>query len=766
MNAALRNLLEKVFNMLKPTPINSAEAIFEPFWDPQLSGLPHWKIDPGEAHGLRVSQAWCWAGFEWARRPQEGPALRMSRRFGLDCGGYDLLMLSASLPAGAVLRLSAATDRGALFFEAPPSPGAKKEHFIPLSGAACIEEIALEVWTDREGIAAGWFNWLGLQNSARLPLYLEQYARFDPAWEGYLQPESYAPRFEPRFGLLIAGEELESFRQAHQAQLDRQGATPYMQAAEAAARLAPEAMIGEFVNFWTDTRYCRERDHGHLLLTHGPAAAVAGLLLRDPQLLRLGARYALALAACDHWDDGMICRFPGSTFDHRCFVQSLCTYEIALLLDLAGELFTGLGREFLLRRLGEEGLGSIQRVIWTHEYIFECNQLAWFTPGRMLGALTLERAWRRAGTYAELACADLIESLEATILPDGGYVEGPTYFRCVARDGGLALYHYARARNRDFRSVVPPALARTAAFGAALASTDESADVIPICDGSPRLEIEALAVMAALLPESAWVRMYHKAVSRQGGFPGTVLAWQMSRQVPAAGQDLPAFLALPEMGPVASARKLGPEWVKILLQGNRAGAGHAHEDKGSFVLEFAGDTFALDPGTCDYSSPVSNLVKHCERHNMLVPAGTFERPHPENPLPVDLRPRASGDETGFQAEIDASPGWEACYRRWVRTWDSPSPEVLTIRDEWELAQGTGVEFYWNTRLPVEITGARLAIFGKRGRVEIEIPQACLVRIDVLPLLEGDFQRRIAFAKAGLTGSLEIRARLILAGENA
>jgi hypothetical protein len=752
--------------MMKPTPINSAEAIFEPFWDPQLSGLPQWKIEPGAAHGLTISQNWCWASFEWARRPENGLALRMSRRFDLDCRGYDQLMVSASLPVGSVLRLSLATDCGGLFFEAAPSAGGKKEQFIPLEGAAVLETIALEVWTDREGIAAGWLNWIGLQSSALLPFYLQKFACFDPAWEGYLQPESYAPRFEPHYGLLISRDELESFRRDRQAHLARHGATPFTRAAEEATRLAPEDMIGEFVNFWTDTRYCRERDHGHLLLSHGPAAAIAGLLLRDPQLLRLGARYALALAACDHWDDGFICRFPGSTFDHRCFVQSLCTYEISLMLDLAGELFTDLGRAFLLRRLGEEGLGSIHRVIWTHEYIFECNQLAWFTPGRMLGALTLERTWQRAGAFAELALGDLIESLEATILPDGGYVEGPSYFRCVARDGGLALYHYARGRHRDFRSIVPPAMARTASFGAALASTDESADVIPICDGSPRMEIEALAVMAALLPDSAWVNLFRKAVARQGGFPETVLAWQMSREIPERGPDLPAFLSLPEMGLAASARRLGPEWVKLLLLGNRAGAGHTHEDKGSFVLEFAGDTFAMDPGTCDYSSPVSNLVKHCERHNMLVPYGVSERPYPANPLPVEVKPRASGEETAFQAEIDASPGWEPYYRRWVRAWDSPDPGLLAIRDEWELAQGAGVEFYWNTRLPVEIRGETVVIAGKRGRVEIEIPLGCVLRIDELPLLGRDFQRRIAFAKAGLSGSLEIRARLILEGKDA
>jgi len=215
---------------------------------------------------------------------------------------------------------------------------------------------------------------------------------------------------------------------------------------------------------------------------------------------------------------------------------------------------------------------------------------------------------------------------------------------------------------------------------------------------------------------------------------------------------------------MASVRKLGPEQVKLFLMGNRAGAGHTHEDKGSFVLEFAGETFAMDPGTCDYSSPISALVKYCERHNMLVPYGLPERPHPECPLPVDVKPDGHGDEVRFTARLDASPGWDNYYRRWIRSWDSPAPGKLVIRDEWELNRGTGVEFYWNTRMPVTIQEGMVIITGRRGRVEIQVPTGCSARMEELPLFAGDFQRRIVFQKEGRFGILEVQARLSLIQE--
>jgi len=744
---------------MKPTPINMAEAVIEPFWDPRLSGLKEWKIENGAGHGLVVSQNWCWVGFEWSRKPRDGPALRMSRRFDLDCSSYDKLIVSVMPPERAVLRLTATTEKGTVSIETPPAPPLKKEHLLDLHGAGRLRTVTIEVFAGAEGIAAGWFNWLGLQNSQQLARYLEQWDRFDSSWEGYLKPETYEPEFTPTYGLLIGKSELARLRRRHEAFLEKHGKSPYTQAAAEAERLVPEKMIRDFVNFWGDTRYCRERDHGHLLLGRGPSAAIAGLLLRDRKLLRLGARYAMSIAMCGRWDDGMICHFPGSTFDHRCFVQSLCVYETALLLDLAGEMFTDLGRDFILRRIAEEGLGAINFNTWKYEYIFHCNQLAWFTPGRMLGYLLAERFWPRVKPYTELAYKDLVESLGYTILPDGGYVEGPTYFTCVGRSGGLPLYLYSRARRMPFESALPEPMKRTAGFAEAVASTTDDQDVIPICDAGTHLDHETLAVMASALPRSQWVTMFRKSLGRTGGMPSALLAFVLEPSIPKKGPPPRAFTSLPELGVISSVRRLGHETVKILIMGNRAGAGHTHEDKGSFVLEFAGETFAMDPGTCDYSNPLAEILKNCERHNMLVPSGCVDRPHPECPLPVDVKPRGRGNGTTFHASIDAAPGWSGYYRKWTRRWNSSHPDTLIIRDEYELATGDAVEFYWNTQREVQVAGNVVTLTGKRGVVTIEAPQDCTIRVDELTLPGGAIQRRIAVRKDGTAGTIELVARI-------
>ena len=112
----------------KGVPINMAEAIIEPFWVPELSGLPKWRIDPGAGHGLRIRQNWSAVDFEWASKPAAGPALRMSRDFHVDCSAYDRLLVRLSPPKGCVTRVAVATDRGPRAFVSEPAAENRADH--------------------------------------------------------------------------------------------------------------------------------------------------------------------------------------------------------------------------------------------------------------------------------------------------------------------------------------------------------------------------------------------------------------------------------------------------------------------------------------------------------------------------------------------------------------------------------------------------------------------------------------------------------------
>lgn len=735
-----------------PIPVNEAEAILDPFWSTEISTLPQWAVAPGEGHGLRIKQNWSAVDFEWSRQPVQGPALSLTRRYGIDSARYDKLMARAAVPEGATFRMSATTDKGHLVFQSEPSNGRETEYYMPLDGAARLEILTLEIEAAGAGEAVGWLRWVGLQNSAALELY---HARWDFSamrWDAYLQPPEFRPEFKPRYGIFMTPAELERLRQDHARQVQADGRSGYTDLAEQARTMAFEKGIHEFANSGGSAHmHGRNRDIDAASLPGSDRLAEAALVLQDSDTLRAAARYALSLAASGHWEYGFMSSMPACPWEDRAFRRSYICSDIARVLDLSGEIFTETGRLFLMRRLAEEGIGPINYVTWRHEYIFHCNQLAYFNKGRTYACLVLEREWPRVVPYTDLAYKDTLDNLATVIEPDGGYLEGPSYLSPVVRENYHVIKHYARARGIDLASITPDILRKTSDFAAVVASTTDQ-DVIPICDAGPEFKEETLSILAELAPESYWVTMLNKVRRRSGKEP-----------LATPGPSLPAFVSLPNTGHLASVRSLDDHLLKIMVPGHKAGATHTHEDKGSFVIEFAGDSFALDPGIVDYDAPIHLQYKHCQRHNMLVPVGTPDRAQPDMSPEVDVKPTGSGDAQTFRAEMDVAPTWRGLFRKHIRTWNAPSPSLLIIEDDYELNQGTGVEFYWQTLLPCRVEGQSVTITGRKGRLVIDVPTDCVVRLDNLLTHEGGQQTRIALCKSGAVGNFTVQVRFNVLG---
>ncbi|MBI3987322.1 MAG: hypothetical protein HY343_10395, partial [Lentisphaerae bacterium] len=278
---------------MRVTPINMAEAIIEPFWDPAFGALAQWTVQPGEPHGLEVEQFWCYVAVRWARRPERGPALSMSRECAVDVTGYDDLLVSLVAPEGSILGVRVLTDKGELAYSAPPATALKKEHAFDLQGAGRLRRLVLELATDKDGIAIGWLNWIGLRNRAFLERYERQWKRFDPRWEAYLKPESYEPTFKPVYGFLVNEEDLAGLRRRHEALFPGREDSPIFNMAAQSERQVPEDFIGEFVKCRLTSIFNRDRDGEERVTALGSNAALAGVLGRDKRLQRLAARYGM-----------------------------------------------------------------------------------------------------------------------------------------------------------------------------------------------------------------------------------------------------------------------------------------------------------------------------------------------------------------------------------------------------------------------------------------------------------------------------------------
>ncbi len=754
-------------NILEPVPINEAEAIIEPFWL-WGDGYPRrqrWVFEAGEGTGAELVANWATLNFSWMRPTPCGPVFRLEFKGRVDCEGYDNLVLRAQMPKGTVMRVCGNSERGSFEHAITDDSEGPREHTVPLNGAVSLETIAIEMDAGSCGQGNGQFYWLGLSNIDMLEGYRRRWQRLRRRnWsEPHLEPAESEPGFVPTAGVFLTVEELSRLREQAAAM---GGENPLLNVRDTmlADEYRPEDDMADYIGAYWEFMI-RDRDQGRIARLIGPGgrAAVAGIVLKDKGLLRLAARYALSLAACNHWIDGFPCTFHGWEFNSKAFGVSYAMREIALIFDLAGDCITYVGKEYLRRRLAEEGLGFTNYVCWRWEYVHACNQLAFFSNGRLPAALVIESSSPRMRPYTELALDELNKSMENILLPDGSFVEGPGYLTSTLANAIPAYLQYARVRGMTPAAVLPVAMQRSADYVEAFMATDEATDYLATNEcGSDvsRADPSSVALLAAALPHSHWTTVYHKVRKRTPAVTIDPLYWSLVAGIPDTEPPRRPFIHLREGGFISSLRDLNGEPVRIFIMGNRAGAGHCHEDKGSFILEFAGETFAMDSNCYRYDSVYMSLLKRCDRHNMLVPCGAGEeRSRPQNPIPVNVFPEGEGDANAFKARIDATPGWEEYYRHWERHWDSPTPAVLEIHDSYELARGEGVEFLWNTRLPISLEDGSAMVNGRHGRARIVWSEGCEASVEALPSPPGRAHNRLTIRKAGIAGELRVRATL-------
>ncbi len=755
---------------LQAVPINEAEAIIAPFWAWSVSDFKNWRFTPGEGSGAEFSEPYEHASYSWARPSHQGPAVTLERKAHIDCTGYDQLVLRIQLPPGATGRLRGESDRGVREWVFTDDSTLPHEHSLALEGATCLSGVTIEIEAGRCPSGTGCIYWLGLASTAMRERYnarWELLRRTD--WsDKHLQPADRVPLFTPAHGIFLKPDTLEQLR-ASVANPDVRTVFHKIRDDRLTSDYRPESDISDYMGAWFET-ITRDRDSQRLSrllggITAGPgsSAALAGLVLKDVRMLRLAARYALSLAACENWTVGFTCNFHGCDFETRAFLATFMGWEIAAILDLAGEVISYWGKEYLHRRLAEKTLGEANTVSWRWDYMHKCNQLALISPGRIGVSGVLERVWPRMRPYTDLAVEELNRCMENILPADGSFVEGPGYLTGSLGTAISAYTLYARARGLDTAAVLPTALQRTADYIEAFMATDETADYLATneCgEDVSRATLGGSALLAAALPETHWVSVYHKVRARSEELPSDLLYWSMVADIPECVPPRRNFVHLRDGGFMSSLRELDGEPVRLFIMGNKAGAGHCHEDKGSFILEFAGDTFAMDANCYRYDSVFVDVLKQCDRHNMLVPYGAGdERPRPRNPIPVDVRPEGQGDDTGFEARINASPGWEAYYKRWERAWSSPTPGVLEIRDDYELIRGDGVDFLWNTRLPIKRDGEGVVVEGRRGQARITWSKGCAALVEALPSPPGRKHNRLTLKRHGAAGSLCVRVEL-------
>lgn len=768
---------------MRPVKINVAEAIIEPFWDRQTCGIRKWDIK-GIKPDAREEKWWdnipdnlyskdnvfyvksddssgiwlkgIWSQLEFGCDEPNGSVLEMKRTFNIDCSNYDNLLLCALIPPNSSLILTAITDKGETYKRFETSEFTHKcEYALPIKASVLIA-VKIEVIFSESEFVKGFFHWLMLRNSELEKVYVQSLTVTDDDWEPWLKDESYQPVFKPFLGITTDENTLEMLRK------NKKLVQTFTD--KAYEMKQPEHIISDYVNFGQDKRIARERDYEKYFEKVEDIAAAA-LLTKDTVLMRKAARYALSIASCSFWQDSFMCRSAGLLFDHKAFVESICCRVIATILDLAGEMFTNAGVQFLLRRLSEEGLANINWVVWKYsqfpENIFDINQLAWFSEGRLAAYVVVEKFWKRVETYTEIAYNELCESINQIILPDGGYDEGPGYFAAVASFAGRGLYWYAMSRGHSFSEVIPQNLKHADDFAECVLSIDESIPLIPVGDTHVGKEKSiTFSILAALMPCSHWVTIFRRLWKKDGEECTDFLTLSLEKSIPQKYSAYRSYISMPDLGAVSSLRDIEGEKIKIFQCGGNAGANHAHNDKGSFVVQFAGETVFADPGTGSYDDYIGSSMGRIEWHNMLIPQKNHRIIDPAPPI-KDIKPISKGDNVSFYSKMDLLPCWQGVYFNWSRELISDQPDSLTVIDRYSLDNADSVLLNLVTPLNVNIEDNRVLIIGGKSKTVIEPDEGCKLKIKKLPYYKDKQYTRITMEKDENEGIINTKIKFYI-----
>ncbi len=738
------------------TPVNVAEAVFAPFWDHEFKENRQWQVERGKfIYNFGTS------GFAWDKAGSfDEPAFQMVRTNPVKCAGYDHLLATLKAPVGVKLRITLETDAGVKSHEWQCTSVYRDEYEMSLGGAGVIQKMTLEIFDNADNrVLQGAFHWFGLRNRASLDLLKQEYRQLaEQPLDVFLAPRETEPAFVPLVGLLARPAMMQKIQNDYR----KNGKGPLLEAGD----YEPEKQLRTYLN-WSNQQIFGRIDNDDQKLRPSEHMLKAAIISRDADLMRLAVRNSIVLALTPYWDASFQVYFRDSGWEQRPFTHSAAAYDLALTLDLASDMLSDAGRELIARRLSTEALAMINHTVWKYQYIVNNNQMVVFSKGRIAAYLALEkvRGWNsnRIKPYTELAYDEFKETVDAILHADGSFLEGTAYF-CYSIGNIVPVFQmYASARNLDIAAIMPEKLRATGLYTDVMVSTDRRGGLIPISSGqgmaiSPPLEIVQSLSIAA--PQSQWTRIYHTMMQKRDNQPiPSPVFYQQLRQVP---KDIPpykVFAELPEMGAAASVRVFKEQPVKILLLGAVANYhGHQHNDKGSFVLEYAGDTYAMDPGGQNYADADSRNVIQASWHNVLVPLNAAEKDAVHSKAAI--RPEGTGNETTFRMSINPASSWPESYRKWLRTVDSPAPDRITIADEYELKSGDGVQFVWMTALPWKKESAQtIRLDGQDSYALITFPSGVEFKSETVTVRRTEKVSRLLFEKNGAAGKLAIEVRL-------
>lgn len=700
--------------------LNPAEGILFPFFDRKM--LRPEGMQVYSAPGVSWDQGLHWLSFSWSAQKQEETLLSLTTTCDIDISEFDRAFVHGSFPdrlrvemilvvdgeERTVIRESLQHAREAEF-EAPVSGKKLTKATIRL-----IPEITMTTST------TGWLFIAGFAHAAKREALYEP--AFPNDWYESVKDRLEDINCEQSLGVWFDDDQLKQARQNAVSDTYQ----PLMERLRNDANACMTESIPERMHFATESRalqknYMFARPHEATywrgLVYPSRICAFVGMLDSNPEMLQYAARCAMAMATRTDWSWGLY-RTPGASWfgvPGQRAQMLLATMEV---LDWAGSAFTKRGVNKCWDTAMQHGVGHLLNCMTESEWLYTHNHGINGAVTLCLAGLALAKRSPRGKWLLDIAEGMLAETVQRVVLEDGATEEGPGYWGGVMAQLGilipLARYHGLSIREYIEKMNWPLGLLKTHEYLLTFLSNDQSVPAgtyLPFSDSGWIMKAlgrpEALSVVAAISNDPRMQALHTRRIKNIAqDFEGASSGPQSLFLVPPTTDDIavfsPEFHVLPKHGTLTSRRESALGSIRLNLFGWQGNSfGHAHEDKGSIILEVDGECLLIDPGVTIYNDPRTPLLKCADHHNLLVPLDSDGEALHQN-INCHAPILATGTQVGthLQAKIDITQAWEGQCLSNHRSIESKDPTHFVMHDEMSFETPTAAVLCFQSHFPI------------------------------------------------------------------
>ncbi len=679
--------------------INEAETIFEVFWE---GHTPKYKwyavLDSYRQDVHDIAQVSC---SNWSAQIKILPGqpaghlpVSLERDCDLDITGYDTMKIFAGIDKDMRFKMICQIDGVDTQVFEFDGQGSRCEYVGELSGNR-ITKIRMEFQDiSGKGVIAQ-IVWLGLSNREKEQIMLSEKTPYTPEWDGYFSEDKVvAPQLNMFFNQL----ELDQLRE----KVKLPGFSQWMDELRRLARedmnLVPENEVGKLV-IRTDRRFVRDRDMERPVLYEAmERVAFVGIVDENMEMLTMACRIAMAICHCEHFFESIMGVYPGVTWHHLCFTEAAICLNLVKVLDWAGGLLSRRGQNLIRTSILTKGLPIIDKVIKTDEDVWICNQGLVFENSLITIMAALVKQWPRYITRLEEAEKDFFQMWQNYVFQDGGSGEGPAYWNYTMNNTIDALYMLARIHNKPLEDYIPELVKKSGIFANILQS--EVGDTyLPLNDSHPGRQF-SLKIVQFLARIGAGERWKIKSNEMLAYAKGDIASLIQAQYFDVEGQpEYPEYQHMPVTGITKIRRETEDLGVVALYALSGAAIwGHAHADKGSFVLEADDTALLIDRGCTDYYDTYHQIIVNAEVHNVLaaVSDGVILNQGKAGAKFSGVVLKAEYENGTLDYSTDVTAPWNGAFHKNIRNITSDSAYRYVIRDQAELASGDGVCFILNS----------------------------------------------------------------------